>query len=105
MRADDGPEGRSPKNNFICHMGHGFSAAELDQAQMQQVDRTLETAARMINERALLCQVMQGVAHDHGDADFAFRLGQARREMELKAEAVRKIMEQGWTALGLRPAP
>ena len=39
---------------FECHTGHRFAAADMDEAQFQQLEQALDVALRVLNERTEL---------------------------------------------------
>ncbi|CAH2603574.1 Chemotaxis protein CheB [Rhodovastum atsumiense] len=86
---------------FTCHIGHRFVAADMDEAQFQAMERVLEMALRVLNERAALCERMAGTWHGKGFDELAWRWRAARDEAREKAEVLRGFIENGW----LRPDP
>ena len=85
---------------FACHIGHRFGAAEMNEAQFQQLETALEVALRTLNERAALCGRMADSARGRGVGPAAAHWEQARQEAEERAEVLRRFLEQDW----LRPA-
>ena len=81
---------------FVCHIGHGFTAPELDRAQIVHLDTVMSVALRALNERAGLCERFEAAAHDQARHALAARWAELRREIELKAEGIRRLIEHGW---------
>jgi two-component system chemotaxis response regulator CheB len=85
---------------FTCHIGHRFGAAEMDEAQFQQVETALEVALRTLNERAALCGRMIASARARGATHVVASWEEARREVEERAEVLRRFLEQDWRRPG-----
>lgn len=86
---------------YTCHIGHRFAAADLDEAQFRELERALEVALRVLNERAALCRRMAGSARGRGAVHAAARWDAAAQEAEERAEVLRPFIEKDW----LRPSP
>ncbi|MBI0434013.1 hypothetical protein D9598_09315 [Roseomonas sp. KE0001] len=65
-------------------------------AQMDLIDQALASVRRLINERALLSEVFSSEAFGRGDKVLGSRWAELRREMELKSEILRRLLEHGW---------
>ena len=85
---------------FACRLGHRFAAAEMDEAQVRQTRRVLDTALRMFNERAELARRLAAAQRQRGRPVSAEHWEAATREMEDAAEVLRRLVERGW-----RPDP
>ena len=81
---------------FACHIGHRFGAAEMDEAQFQQLETALEIALRTLNERAALCGRMIASARSRSAGQVAVRWEKAKGEAEERAEVLRRFLEQEW---------
>ena len=81
---------------FECHTGHRFAAANMDEAQFQQMEQALEVALRVLNERAELSRRLGEAALGRGRAASAGHWDRACRDAEQRAEVLRRFLEQGW---------
>jgi two-component system chemotaxis response regulator CheB len=91
-------EGGLPR--FACYLGHRFAPAELDEAQFHEMQRVLETALRMFNERAELARRLAEVQRKRGRPVSAEYWEATTREMGEAAKALRRFIERDW-----RPMP
>ncbi|HEY0418504.1 MAG TPA: chemotaxis protein CheB [Acetobacteraceae bacterium] len=86
---------------FICHIGHRFAAADMDEAEFRATERALESALRTLSERAAFCdrmmQAMQAKGWDRSARDWTA----ARAQAEERAQVIRGMLEADW----LRPDP
>jgi two-component system, chemotaxis family, protein-glutamate methylesterase/glutaminase len=87
-------EGGLPR--FACHLGHRFAPAEMDEAQFHEMQRVLETALRLFNERAELARRLAEVHGKQGRPVSAEYWEATAREMNEAAAALRRFMERGW---------
>ncbi|MBL6458458.1 chemotaxis protein CheB [Belnapia sp. T6] len=86
---------------FSCHIGHRFAAADMDEAQFQQMEGALEVALRALNERTALCERLAESARLRGAQHSVERWEAAEREARSRAETLRHFIERGWQ----RPDP
>lgn len=86
---------------FSCHIGHRFAAADMDEAQFQQMESALDVALRALNERAALCGRLAESARLRGAQHSVERWEAAEREAQSRAETLRHFIERGWQ----RPDP
>ena len=86
---------------FTCHIGHRFAAADMDEAQFRELEKALEVALRVLNERRALCYRMAMAARGRAAVHTAGLWDSAAREAEERAEVLRRFVEKGW----LRPDP
>jgi len=77
---------------YRCHIGHALSAEDMAAAQVEIVEKSLETAVRALNENRVLCQQIASAAKG-GPGLWA----DAHDEAERRLKALRKILEEGWT--------
>lgn len=82
---------------FSCHIGHRFSAENMDEAQFQMMEQALEVAVRVLNERAALCARLAKSATGKGHTLTAKRWEDAAREATQKAEQLIQVLRQDWT--------
>jgi two-component system, chemotaxis family, protein-glutamate methylesterase/glutaminase len=40
---------------YVCHIGHRYAAADMDEAQFREMEKAMEVALRSLGERASLC--------------------------------------------------
>ena len=90
----DTREGGPPR--FACRIGHRFAPAELDAAQLRQVEGAFEVALRVLTERAALCRRIAETQRKRGRAVSAEHWEAAAREAEERAEVLRRFFERGW---------
>ena len=81
---------------FECHTGHRFAAADMDEAQFQQVEQAVEVALRVLNERAELARRLAEAARGRAHTHSAGHWDQASREAAERAEVLRRFVEQSW---------
>jgi two-component system chemotaxis response regulator CheB len=81
---------------FVCHIGHSFSAPEVNEAQLRSLDRVLNFALRALNERVVLCERFARIAMLEELPERAKRWREFSDEVELKAEVLKRIIEFGW---------
>ena len=81
---------------FLCHIGHEFSAADMDVRQMAAVDHALTFALRTLNERVLLCgQFADAAARAHNTYLQRHWLD-LQLEVEMKARVVAGLIDRAW---------
>jgi two-component system chemotaxis response regulator CheB len=81
---------------FSCHIGHSFSAAEFEVAQVRSLDYVLSAALRALNERAGLFERFAQEAHGRGKHDRAARWSDLRQEVEVKTLVLERLIHYGW---------
>lgn len=86
---------------FSCHIGHRFAAADFEEAQFQDVESALETAVRLLKERAAFCREMAESSRAMGVGHAAETWEEAREEATSRAAVLQQFVEQGWR----RPEP
>jgi two-component system chemotaxis response regulator CheB len=77
---------------YRCHIGHALTAEDMAAAQVEVVEKSLETAVRALNENRVLCQQIASTAKG-GPGIWA----DAHEEAERRLKALQKILEEGWT--------
>ncbi|HLQ85842.1 MAG TPA: chemotaxis protein CheB [Salinisphaeraceae bacterium] len=82
---------------YRCHIGHTYTAATMARAQFADMERGIDTALRLINERAEMCRQM-AESEDVTDAATRQMWQAARREAERRAEQMRRLLSSGWLA-------
>jgi two-component system chemotaxis response regulator CheB len=74
---------------YRCHIGHALSAEDMAAAQVEIVERSLETAVRALNENRVLCQQIASAAK--GEPGL---WADAHEEAERRLKALQKILEE-----------
>lgn len=86
---------------FVCHIGHRYAAADMDEAQFRDMERALDVALRSLSERGALCHRMAEAARGRGAAASAAQWDDAKREAEERTRTLGRFLERGWR----RPDP
>lgn len=81
---------------YNCHIGHSFSAADMDAGQFQQMERTLEVGFRTMVERIALCRRLGKMARETGLASEAEQWLAAETEVRERAQVLREFLDQSW---------
>jgi two-component system, chemotaxis family, protein-glutamate methylesterase/glutaminase len=81
---------------FVCHLGHRFLAAEMDEAQVRETERVLEVALRMFSERAELARRLAETQRKRGRPVSAEHWEATSREMEEGAAVLRRLLARHW---------
>jgi two-component system chemotaxis response regulator CheB len=81
---------------YRCHIGHRFAAEELAGGQFTELERALNIALRVLNERAELARRMEAQLRDVGHVHLAARWEKVRRDAEAQIEVVRRFLERDW---------
>jgi two-component system chemotaxis response regulator CheB len=81
---------------YRCHIGHTFTAENMAGAQFKYMEKTLESALRLINERIETCRQMaeRPNAPDGGANRAAWHA--AMREAEERATTLSEFLSEGW---------
>lgn len=86
---------------YHCHIGHSFSAADMDVGQFQCLERTLEVAFRTMVERIALCRRFGKMARETGLMSKVEQWQAAESEARERAQILRGFLDQSW----IRPLP
>ncbi len=86
---------------YNCHIGHSFSAADMDAGQFQQMERTLEIGFRTMVERIALCRRFSKMAGETGQKSKSEQWEAAEAEARERAQILRGFLDQSW----IRPSP
>jgi two-component system chemotaxis response regulator CheB len=81
---------------FSCHIGHSFSAAEFEVAQVRSLNYVLSAALRALNERAGLFERFAQEAQGLGLQSRAARWIDIRQEVKVKAATLERLIDYGW---------
>lgn len=84
--------------HYTCHIGHRFTASDMDAGQLQQMETALAVALRTLNERVELCRRMAETSKENGQAYAAERWEKSRQEAEDRARVLRRFVSQDWIA-------
>lgn len=80
--------------SFRCHVGHILSGEWLFQAQTTAVENALWTAARTLEDKALLGRQLARKARELGQYEAAARFEQQARAADEKCAEVRRLVER-----------
>ena len=81
---------------FRCHIGHDYSGEAMVAAQLAELDRFIESAMRLLNERADLCRHMAQDANDLGHVGAQSIWIKAMKEAFDMTEPLEKLLVQKW---------
>jgi len=81
---------------FRCHIGHVYSGEAMVAAQLLEMDRFIESAMRLLNERADLCRQMAQDAGDLGHVGAQSIWIKAMKEAFDLTEPLEKLLVQKW---------
>lgn len=81
---------------FLCHIGHEFSAADMDVRQMAAVNHALMAALRTLNERVLLCGQFADAAARAQNPVLRDQWLDLQLEVEMKARVISGLIERAW---------
>jgi two-component system chemotaxis response regulator CheB len=82
-----------------CHIGHRFSGQSLAAVQLEQIEKAMNVAVRVLNERGELCRRMIEQLRASGRNALLPRWEAARREAEEQRDVLRHFSLRSW----LRP--
>ena len=77
---------------YRCHIGHLFGGSELSPAQLQLLEKALDTASRVLNERIELARQMAENAKTNGHVHNGRYWQKVQAEAEAQAEAIRSAL-------------
>lgn len=87
---------RNPESlRFRCRVGHAYTAESLISLQDQEVEGSLWSAVRALEERAALARRMLERADQHGFATLKERFEERREESEHHAGVLRRLLLGG----------
>jgi two-component system chemotaxis response regulator CheB len=81
---------------YRCHIGHRFAAEDLAGGQFEELDRALNIALRVLNERAELARRMAAQVREAGYRHAAVRWEKVCLDAEAQIEVVRRFLERDW---------
>lgn len=82
---------------FVCHIGHIYTADIMVAAQFASMEWALSAALRALSERSEMCRQMEVKA---GDPAIAAGWRDAAKEAATRMGAMREVLDQGWTHPG-----
>jgi len=77
---------------YRCHIGHRFSAAEVLDGQIDEVDRAIGVALRVLNERIELCRHMSEDAREGGRSMGVAHWKRLRDEAEEQLQVLQQFL-------------
>ena len=84
--------GDGPAAQFRCHIGHVFSGGELSPAQIGLLEKALDTARRVLNERIELARQMADNSRTAGRQHISRHWDSVRAEAEEQVDAIRRVL-------------
>ncbi len=84
--------GDGPAAQFRCHIGHVFSGGELSPAQIGLLEKALDTARRVLNERIELARQMADDSRTAGRQHISRHWDSVRAEAEEQVDAIRRVL-------------
>jgi two-component system chemotaxis response regulator CheB len=81
---------------FRCHIGHVYSGEAMVAAQLLEMDRFIESAVRLLNERADLCRQMAQDASAMGHAGSQAIWIKAMKEAFDLTEPLEEFLAHKW---------
>jgi two-component system chemotaxis response regulator CheB len=84
--------GNGPTAQYRCHIGHIFGAGELLPAQLEVLEKALDTAQRVLNERIELSRQMVENSRAAGRTHGLRYWGRVLAEVEKQSEAIRQVL-------------
>ncbi|MFZ3236424.1 MAG: chemotaxis protein CheB [Stellaceae bacterium] len=84
--------GNGPAAQYRCHIGHVFAGRELLPAQLELIEKALDVAQRVLNERVELARQMVESARAGGWADSLRHWERVQAEAEQQSEAIRQVL-------------
>jgi two-component system chemotaxis response regulator CheB len=82
--------------HYTCHIGHRFTASDMDAGQFHRMETALAVALRTLNERVELCRRMAESSKASGQAFAAERWEKSWREAEDRAQVLRRFVSHDW---------
>ncbi|HET7315754.1 hypothetical protein [Salinisphaera sp.] len=82
-------------SQYCCHIGHVFTGASMVAAQFEQMEKGVEAALRLMNERVEVCRQMAERPDVPNEASKAAWLA-AMEEAEQRADAMSELVSAGW---------
>jgi two-component system chemotaxis response regulator CheB len=82
--------------HYTCHIGHRFTASDMDAGQFHRMETALAVALRTLNERVELCRRMAESSKASGQAFAAERWEKSWREAEDRAQILRRFVSHDW---------
>ncbi len=86
---------------YRCHIGHSFSAADMEAGQFNEMERALEVGFRIMAERVALCRRFRKMADETGNTRQSEDWQTAEAQASERAVTLRRFLDQSW----LRPSP
>jgi len=81
---------------YTCHIGHRFTAPDMDAAQFHRMETALAVALRTLNERVELCRRMADASKASGQAYATERWEKSWLEAEERARVLRRFLDYEW---------
>lgn len=81
---------------FRCHIGHVMTAEVLAANQLDQLENSISTVLRSLNERAGLCRDMAAKYAAGGNAKAAEQWQRAAQETERREKLARELVHADW---------
>jgi two-component system, chemotaxis family, protein-glutamate methylesterase/glutaminase len=88
------PERLGTLLQYRCHIGHVLTAETMLVAMLQEIETTLASCLRLLNEHMELCR--QIVGQGSPDGKFKDALEMATAQAQERAETVRGMLEGEW---------
>lgn len=80
---------------YRCHIGHAYTGVSMAAAQFEQMEKGIEMALRLLNERIEICRQMAERSDVPDEATKAAWLT-AMEEAEQRADAISELLSAGW---------
>jgi two-component system chemotaxis response regulator CheB len=79
---------------FGCHIGHSYTAEIMAVAQFEDIEKTMRSAVRCLNERAEFCRLM--AEHGPSEPEYSIDWDAAGKQALERAYELRDFVEQDW---------
>ncbi len=90
-------ETMSTLTRFRCHIGHVMTAEVLARSQFDELENSISTIVRTLNERAGLCRDLAARHRAAGNARAAQAWQQAAEESEARTKTALALVDLDWT--------
>jgi two-component system chemotaxis response regulator CheB len=84
-------------SSFKCHIGHAMTAEVLASVQLQEIEKSLSSALRALNERSELCREMAARQSAAGNSVAARNWSVAEEQARERAQSLLIMTESHWS--------
>jgi two-component system chemotaxis response regulator CheB len=81
---------------YECHIGHRFTTETLADEHLLELDASLETAVRELNERAEICRLLAEDASENANAERQRKWSNAADQARQRMTALLELFDGGW---------